>query len=359
MDQISLKDACDLLRVSRVTLNVYRRKYGLTQLRWGGKLRLSKTEIIEKIILPFSGVSKDQSLTFLSGTQITGLQPLLGVYDLRRIQRIDVHGVMALLCAMKAHLKASDASSVSLLLDGSPVCSYLDALGFFREVERAHSGRVYCNYAVLQKRQLTHTAVILPLHLIGYRGAEKKILDDLYDPLLKQGFSESYCGHIGWVIGELCDNAHTHSEGPCYLMIEALESESTATRFLCIAVGDIGVGIPGSLRKNPHYAAMGDKVLLPMAFQSEVSRMEVEPKRGKGLNDVIGISKGNSSWLRVDCGSLGVRFDFEGGLNKMELVQPAGTTTGTRFSLVLIDGEFKKISRADMNDVMRDFLEKT
>ena len=357
MDKISIKAACELLGISRPTLNNYRKKYHLAEFRLGGMIHFSKTEIIEKIILLASVVQRDVSLTLLSDSKIRDLLPLQGVYDLRRIKGIDAYGVMALLCSIKSHLKESEANSVSLLLDRSPFCSYLDSIGFFAEVERAHSGRISCNYSALQKRAMTRTAIIVPLHLIGYRGAEKKILDEIYDPLLKQGFSEAYCGYIGWIIGELCDNAHTHSEGPCYLIIEGLESPSTATRYLSIAVGDIGIGIPDSLKKNSKYTSLRDEVLLPMAFLSEVSWMEVEPKRGKGLNDVMSISKGNSSWLRVESGRLGMRFDFRGGQDKIEFVDPIVQAPGTRFCLVLIDSEFKKFSRASINKIMSDFLE--
>ena len=357
MDHISLKEACALLGVSRPTLNTYREKYGLKEVRLGGKIRLSKAELIEKVILSTGDVQKEHTFTLLPPSSISEITPLPGVYDLRRIRAIDAFGVIALLCSIKAHLKENERNTVTLLVDGSPFCSDLESMGFFTEVERAHTGRVSCNYSALKQHVVTRSAVILPLHLIGYRGAEKKLLDELYDPLLKQGFSESYCGYIGWVIGELCDNAHTHSEGPCYLIIENLESSSTAKRYLSIAVGDIGIGIPTSLKKNPKYSRSREEVLLPMAFQSEVSRMEVEPKRGKGLNDVMAISKGNSSWLRVESGSLAMWFDFKGGHDKIEFIEPIVRVPGTRFSLVLIDGEFKEFSRAAMNELMQRFLE--
>jgi predicted DNA-binding transcriptional regulator AlpA len=357
MDRITLKEACDLLGISRPTLNVYRKKYQLSEVMLGGLVRLSQSEIIEKVILRDGYDRPDLSLSIHSNSKIKDLQPLPGVYDLRKISSVDVHGVMALLCSIKSHLKISESNTVTLLVDGSPFCSYLESMGFFTEVERANAGRVLCNYDAIQKGQTRRSAIILPLHLIGYRGAEKKILDDLYDPLLKQGFSEDYCGHIGWIIGELCDNAHTHSEGPCYLMIEALESSSTAKRFLCISVGDIGVGIPESLKRNPKYSRLENRILLPMAFQSEVSRMEVEPKRGKGLNDVMSISKGNKSWLVVDTGGLGMRFDFRTSADKIEFCEPIVSVPGTRFTMVMIDSEFQKYSRPQINEIMQKFLE--
>ncbi len=364
MDWISIKNACELLKVSRPTLDVYRRKHRLREAKLGGKVCFSKTELIEKMILPVDWIHERFSLTLFEEYDICQIQPLVGVYDLRMIKAIDAFGVMALLCSIKSYLKNNENQSVHLILDGSPFCSYLKSIGFFTEVERTHRDRVFCNYNALQKHIQSRQAVILPLHLIGYRGAEKKIMDELYDPLLKQGFSEDYCGHIGWIIGELCDNAHTHSEGPCYLIIEAFQESqrkamhtpSTTTRFLSIAIGDTGIGIPESLRKNQQYKSVKKNILLPLAFQSEVSRMEVEPKRGKGLNDVLGISKGNHSLVRVESGDLALLFDFRSHLEKIKFLPPSVHATGTRFCLVLIDNKFKKVSRESVDQTIHHFL---
>ena len=355
-DWISLTDACTLLGISRPTLNVFRDKKRLKEFKYLGRIRLSKTDIIKKIIVP-NQVADHIKLTIFSDFDFKQIQPIPGIFDLRMFTEIDAYGVMNLLCAIKYHLKIKDTNNVYLILDDSYGCSYLDSIGFFTEVMRAHKERVFANSDDIKKRPQTRATVILPLHLIGYRGAEKKILDELYDPLLKQGFSESYCGHIGWIIGELCDNAHTHSNGPCYLIIEGLENESTHARYLSIAVGETGIGIPTSLKSNPKYSTFEDKVLLPMAFQSEVSRMEVEPKRGKGLNDVLSIAKGNSSWLRMDSNQFGMFFDFRGSSGQIGFSKSPVDSLGTRCCLLLVDGKFERVSRQDVNNVMQSFLE--
>ena len=110
--------------------------------------------------------------------------------------------------------------------------------------------------------------------------------------------------YIGWIIGEICDNAHIHSHKPCYLIIEGI-TKNTA-RCLTFAIGDIGIGIPLSLRKNPKYARLDHRKLLCLAFKSEVSSMKAQFKRGKGLNDILSIIKGNASLLRVETGQTGL-----------------------------------------------------
>lgn len=118
MDKITLKEACELLGVSRPTLNSYREKYRLSEVFFGGKIRLSKTEIIERIILQDEILVKDSNLTIHSDSDISQIQPLGGVYDLRRLRAIDAFGVLELLCSIKAIILHSVITCTKL--DSSP-----------------------------------------------------------------------------------------------------------------------------------------------------------------------------------------------------------------------------------------------
>ena len=357
-DWISLKNACTLLKVSRPTLNKIRREARLKEHRIANRVLLSKIDIIKKVMLQ-NDHERERNLVVTSPAEFGDVQPIVGVYDLRKIDRIDAYGVMTILCDIKCHLKEDKYNQVYMLVDDGFGCSYLDSIGFFIEVARANQSRVFANLEDICRVQQSTDTVILPLHQIGYRGAEKKILDQLYGPLLVQGFSEDYCGYIGWIIGELCDNAHTHSlGGPCYLIIESQVRESTDTRVLLIAMGDTGIGVPTSLQSNPVYSALSEERLLLMAFLSEVSRMNTEPKRGKGLNDVLGIAKGNGAWLRVESNGQGLFFDFEGQKDEIALARPPLQTHGTRFCLVLIDSSFQRISRHEINKLIQSFLDR-
>lgn len=354
-DWISLKSACELLGVSRPTLNKIREEMNLREYRLSNRVLLSKLDIIKKVILNQKHHLVDRELLVTSPDELRHVQPIPGIYDLRKIKVIDAYGVMTLLCDIKHHLKENDRNRVYILVDKGYACSFLDSIGFFSEASRAHQDRVFANVKDIRHVEQSDSTVILPLHQIGYRGAEKKVLDRLYDPLLTQGFSEDYCGYIGWVIGELADNAHTHSQGgPCYLIIDSLPGKPTDTRYLVIAIGDIGIGVPESLRNNPNYSALSEDKLLQMAFLSEVSRMDVEPKRGKGLNDVIGIAKGNGAWLRVESNGHGLFFDFGEG-DDISLATPPLSTSGTRFCLVLIDSSFEEVPRSTVDKIIQSF----
>src|SRR5690606_32717045 len=127
----------------------------------------------------------------------------------------------------------------------------------------------------------------LPITRLGVVGAQNKIVDDLILNLSRQGYSEDICAYIGWAMGELTDNATTHAKvHPCFVYFEQYGKDQ---RFLQFTIGDIGVGIPASLKTNPSYAQLTDNRALLMAFKPNVSGRSDEEKRGKGLTDVLKI----------------------------------------------------------------------
>ena len=161
--------------------------------------------------------------------------------------------------------------------------------------------------------------------------------------LIRHGFSEEIGARIGWIFGELADNALTHGKGPCYLMCHRfIAAKKGKFNFLAIGVADMEVGIHNSLRTNPKYSQLDAKTALLTAFKSNVSSWGDEFKRGKGLTDVIAISLGNYSYFRVESGDMGVSFPWD---SAAKWRQPMSSVSGTRYSIVLTDAEFKDVSR--------------
>ena len=352
-DWITIGEACQLLDISRPTLNIYRNKYKVRESNFKRKVLLSKTDLIKKVLLK-NFPERKLDFTMPGQFEMSQLQPLTGVFDLRRFNKIDSYGVMNLLCLMRSFLEVDPNNRVHLILDGSDPCSYLDSMDFFSVLSRGCPERVISNQNDIIKRKSFCSMLVWPLSSIGYRGAEKKILEELFKDLLKQGFSENFCAYMGWVIGELCDNTHTHSRSFCYLFVEPLMQKSSHTRILSVCVGDVGLGIQESLKSNPRYSKLMDTQAFVESFRSQTSRMEY--KRGKGLNDVLAISKGNKSWLRVDSNGTSILFDFQ----KKDMIQVTPSimpTRGTRFHIVLFDSDFDNIKREEIDDLINKFKE--
>ena len=115
----------------------------------------------------------------------------------------------------------------------------------------------------------------------------------------------------------------------------------------------MGVGIHNSLRTNPKYAQLDDKTALLTAFKSNVTSWADEFKRGKGLTDVIAITLGNYSYFRVESGDMGFSLPWD---NAAKWCQPMSSVSGTRYSIVLTDAEFKDISREDADKYIEKLL---
>lgn len=360
-DFISITAACELLQISRPTLNKYRDEYKLREFKVRQRVYLSKLEIIEKVIYSIPNINKQNillsALTFDKNLKLLFLQN--DIVDLRGNIGLDAFCIISLLCLLKNLIK-NDNKNIYLLVSNTPFCRYLKKLGFFHELEKSNVGKVFFDEARIKDDQLAlKGSVILPLHLLGYKGAEKKVIEELYSALIAQGFSEKLSGYLGWVIGELSDNCHTHSKGgACYLMIESKSVERINYKFLSIVIGDIGIGIHHSLKTNTKYEHLSDLKAFITAFMSNVSSWPDEHNRGKGLNDILGIGIGNEAWIRCESGPHAIFADFSSQQKKINIVQNLTDTSGTRIGLILIDNTFKDIPRSEVNIVVNNLLEK-
>jgi hypothetical protein len=351
-EYFTLDEACDLLQVSRPTLNAYRRKFGIASIKVKGRILLRKVDVLQRLYLPTPPGEERLALTVLSDFSVEDIEVAPGVFDIRRIGSVDPFGAICLLCCLRERIE--QASHVYMLIGRDSATFSLHGMNFFSELMRTGSQFVHFDQTLLSDLDVTSPEIITPLHLVGYRGGEKSILDDIYVRLQRQGFSEDLCASLGWTLGELADNATTHAGGPCFF---ALSSMVGPYKFLTLTIGDIGAGIPATLKSNPLYSALTDSEAFVTAFKSDVTSWDQSHQRGKGLNDLLAIAKGNRAWVRAETDALSLFFDFreEGGrISK----RPAGTPTkGTRYSIVLIDSSFEYVTKREVNEFVDRFME--
>ncbi len=246
---------------------------------------------------------------------------------------------------------------IYLLVAKNSASFYLQSINFFHELIRAHSDYVYYNSSVFEDVYIDKSETIVPLHLIGYRGGEKRILDEIYANLKKQGFSENLCSSLGWVLGEIADNTATHAGGvPCYFMLSSTIGPSPS-KFLTLTTGDVGAGIPATVKSNEKYNDLNDYQALITAFKSDVSSWDDIYKRGKGLNDLLGVTKGNASWVRAESNGKGVFFNFTNASCEINARNVGTEESGTRYCLIFIDSEFNHVSKKEINQLLDNHLE--
>ncbi len=349
-DKISIANACELLGVSRPTFDAYRKRFKLKEIKAGRQVFFFRLEILSKITPKTSPASVPLIIT--KNRTVSEILVADTIFDLRKISKIDPHGVISLLCSVLA--KAEEGKSVRLLVEDSFKIQKLHSLGFFHELERKYPGVISWDKSKVTGLRTMDPDTFLPIQYIGYKGGERKSAEDLVRLLIKHGFSEEIGARIGWIFGELADNALTHSKGPCYLMCQRYITEKNENlNYLVIAVADMGMGIPGSLRTNPKYSHLDDNAALLTAFKSGITSWADDCGRGKGLTDVIKISFGNESYFRVESGDMGfsIPWDKNAGSNR-----PMCSVPGTRYSIVLTDSTFDDVRTENADAYIENLL---
>ena len=352
-EYLTINEVCQLLDISRPTLDSYRRKSGIEETKIKGRILFRKLDVVEQFCFPERSVKPESELLLLTDSAVEDLEVAPGIFDFRRIKRIDTFGAICLLCCLRGRTRSK--THIYLLVGLNSASFYLKSIHFFQELMRVDGEYVHYDPDVLRDVEAGDSRIIVPLHLVGYKGGEKGILPDIYASLRNQGFSEDLCSSLGWTLGELADNATTHANGPCYFMLSSLVAPY---KFLTLTIGDIGVGIPVTIKKKKEYEKVDDFKAFINAFKSNVSSWEDYHQRGKGLNDLLGVAKGNGAWVRAESNGMGVLFDF-GNDDDDICAKNAGTKgAGTRYIMVLKDTQFTHVTKKEIDALLDDFMER-
>ena len=354
-EYITITDACKLLDVSRPTLDMYRKKYGIKDYPVKGRVFFKTIDILEELYKKSHHGDPDLSFTVTENFNVEEIEIAPGIFDIHRIRTIDSFGAICFLCCLMGRIQTN--KHVYLLINKSSVAFKLKEINFFHELCRSKAEYVHYDDSIFEDIFLNQAEVIIPLHVIGYRGAEKGILDNIYDKLRRQGFSEELCASLGWTLGELADNTATHAGGvPCYFMLSS-STDSGPCKFLSLTIGDIGQGIPATLRSNSNYQTLNKKEAFLCAFKSNVSSWDSKHKRGRGLNDLLSVAKGNDAWVRAESNQQGLLFDFRKPSDYICSKKSGTKENGTRFSMVLIDSKFEYVTKQEIDSILNNYQE--
>jgi hypothetical protein len=343
-EYLTINEVCKLLKISRPTLNSYRQKFDISHVKIKGRTLFKKLEILEKLYFKNMIVRPKKVFTVNNEFNVNEIEIAPNIFDVRQITTIDPYGAFCLLCCLIDRVRRKE--NIYILIEKSSASFYLQSINFFHELTRAHSEYVHYSESVFHDVIIDNFETIVPLHLIGYRGGEKRVLEDIYTNLKKQGFSDNLCSSLGWILGEIADNTAISSAiGP------------SPSKFLILTTGDVGVGIPATVKSKNKYSNLNNYQALITAFKSDVSSWDDRHKRGKGLNDILGVAKGNKSWVRAESNSESVFFNFTKHTDSAKAKHAGTDVNGTRYCLILIDSEFNFVSRKEINQFLDGHLE--
>jgi excisionase family DNA binding protein len=365
---LSVGEAAALLGVSRTTFNKIRKENGLSEVMVGKRARFYRDELLaglvrtqkdsvpprvsttsKKTIPP---ISKDTILNIFSNQTVGQIEIEKNVFDLTALKQIDPYGALSLLCTLVDRARRDD--KIRLIVNDGVACQSLKAAHFFYQVENQCGSKVTWDTSVLAGQTFEDTNLLMPIRAIRAKGAERTIAEALIVLLRKQGFHDALGRGIAHIIGELADNAMTHSaqllsERICYVSAQRFLYEQKDS--IIVGLADPGKGIPNTLKSSSRYSHLTNQEAFLQAFRPYVTSWEA--KRGKGLADVLAIALGNNSYLRADSGPIGLLMDFhERDRPLISFNTPLADVTGTRFGLVLIDNHFESCTRTEVDEVL-------
>jgi excisionase family DNA binding protein len=359
---LTIAEACALLNVSRPTFNKIRKQRKFKELSVGKRVRFLREEVLKlgEVSGPIKSIKQDERLEFtvFENHGLYDIETEKDTFDLRRIRNFDPWGVLTLFCSIvdlsrKGH-------GIKLEVEDNFICNHLRSLGFFNELDKLAAGNIRWDKTALRT---DYTDFRYPIQLTNIRiqKQEAPVVVRLIGLLKQQGFSEDIGGYIGWIFGELVDNATTHlahssSLSDCYMLAQRFRFQDDKSECLIIGVADNGPGIHATLRTNPKYSAYPDKDAFLSAFKPNVSCWADEYGRGKGLTDILAIAMGNQSILRAESGPNALYADFKTSVRRVELKER--NAGGTRFCLVLIDHAFQLKAKEQASEFIDALMDK-
>ena len=342
-DWMTIEESCSLLGISRPTFDKRREEFRLKERHWQGRLWFSRSQMADRILLQApQSISSHVDLTEDSRSRVSQIKRKGNVYDLRSLHSIDSFGVICLLCAL-----LSEKEKASVILDDSKVGRLLGSIGFFSELAQKRN-----DFTDIIRPPYTGAwidpSIMQQLVSVTHKGGERLSVAELQKSLASQGFTAELGNYVGWVMGELADNALTHGKATCYTIVQRVDKEA---RQIAIGLGDAGLGIQKTLKLNPKYSDLTDQEALLTAFRPYVSGWGDEYKRGKGLTDIVKILAGNRGYMHVESGALALRMDFRNDV-KIEFTSPMTRCQGTRYLIILEDRAFREVSRAEADQYL-------
>ena len=191
---------------------------------------------------------------------------------------------------------------------------YLQRIGInkidFVQVERIEKS--IFEYFVINNNQRTYTNLI-PLEIVQTPPQLENILKLLRDKLGEwfPGRPNNFSNDVCSIVSEIAGNSLEHSVLPgsselptCYLTVQSYRPSNKIEPNAIIALGDIGIGIGGSLRSAQK--RYGDSNAIQKALFGGVSRRE--NSGGLGFMEVSRVLKNNGGRITIRSGTGSVQY---------------------------------------------------
>lgn len=257
------------------------------------------------------------------------------VIDCSELQFVDPFGMVGVILASRSQQLQGGEAFTFLLPEGN-VRSYLGRVGFFRAALQFANfvPPVNDDWLALMNCYQGTTPSLLEVTLLEGADAVPPVLDCVETALRNNlSYRKSDAFDICIILSEVCHNVFEHNEGKTvgYAAMQAYTSRQ-GKKFLQVSVGDDGLGVPETLRRNPQYANLtDDSDAIIKSFENHVSEFD-DPTRGNGLYHLLELVVNHKGTLTVrsGMGKVYIRGDKKQG-RTFDVAQLKGTQFAITF----------------------------
>jgi anti-anti-sigma regulatory factor/anti-sigma regulatory factor (Ser/Thr protein kinase) len=255
--------------------------------------------------------------------------------DCSGLQFVDPFGMIGLILASRSQKLRGGAPFTFYLPEGK-VRSYLGRAGFLRAALQYASFEPPVDDDWLELMDLYQgtTPSLLEVTLLEGADAIPSVLEGVETALRAQlSYRKHDAFDICIMLSEICHNVFDHNEGKtvCYGAMQTY-APRRGEKFLQVSIGDDGLGIPTTLRRNPKYADLtNDWDAIVKSFENQVSEFD-DLTRGNGLYHLLSLvlrHKGTVT-VRSGMGKVYVRGDEKWG-RRFEVAELEGTQFAMTF----------------------------
>lgn len=253
--------------------------------------------------------------------------------DFTEIGFVDPYGMIGLILLLR-FLKMSSGASPKIILPQGDVRSYLGRAAFLQEAARFADFLPPLDQVWLRNMKLLEgsTPSLLEVSLLRDSCAIPGVLNHVENALRDQlAYKKANALDICIMLSEISHNVFDHNEAGtiCYVAMQTY-TDRQENKFLCVSVGDNGVGIPDTLRTNTRYAHLeNDSDAIRESLKKHVSRLD-EHTRGNGLYHLLELvwKHAGRMCIRSYAGGVYVRAD-----RKEERIYRSALLPGTQFGV--------------------------
>lgn len=210
--------------------------------------------------------------------------------DCCNVRFLDIYSILGLLISVN-HISQSKGIHFEWQIPKGNVRSFLGRINFLQSLSSHSTIWPEIDPNWIEQQSNLHGLSKVLLELIPVKNEEniQEILTRTENTLRQElEYNKQDALDVCIMLSELCHNIIEHNPSSA-LGFASMQFYRPSRRkpFLQLAVGDDGVGIPTSLRKNPLYAQLtNDKIAIEKSMQPNVTEFSDEFGRGQGLHQL-------------------------------------------------------------------------